>query len=169
MAIFSPLRSRRLHKQQQETTQQLIIFLLRQCWLAIPIESVIKVVPMTQIYGDPQNKGLGVTLYQEEELLVIDVAQCIFKEEPLPENVPTQGYLVIVQEAFSGNKVAIPIDSPPAIRRVKPSQIKTIPDGYLTYGNIQCVSSLVVEINDQPPLFLLDVNLLSASLVADVW
>ncbi len=49
MAIFSPLRSRRSSTRQTEITQQLIAFRLRQEWFALPIETVLKVVPMGSV------------------------------------------------------------------------------------------------------------------------
>ncbi len=164
MAIFSPLRSRRFAQRTKQNSKQLIAFRLRQEWFALPIETVVKVVTMGPVYGDPKQTGISLTLYQNQELLVVDVAHRIFKEAPSsPENNPHQKnqnqeeprYLLIVQS--NGQElVGLPIDSPPMIRRVSTNAFVPLPESYLNLGNIQCVSSTIVETKDEKALFLLD-------------
>lgn len=180
MAIFSPLRSRRLSLRPTETTQQLIAFRLRQEWFALPIETVLKVVPMGSVYGDPKGTGISLTIYQGCELLVVDVAHRIFGEAPSldfairnmlsptqqeeysqryePVVVAEQRYLLIVQRS-DADLFGLPIDSAPVMRRVSESSFNSLPATFVAQGNIQCVSSLMIPATDeQPPLFLLDAN-----------
>jgi purine-binding chemotaxis protein CheW len=179
MAIFSPLRSRRSSTRQTEVTQQLIAFRLRQEWFALPIETVLKVVPMGSVYGDPRGTGVSLTIYQGCELLVVDIGYRIFGEAPSPDLatgnaltpskvttaligsepqravVTQERYLLIVQTSDT-EIFGLPIDSPPMMRRVPESSFTPLPTTYVAQGNIQCVSSLMIPATDQPPLFLLE-------------
>ena len=169
MAIFSPLRSRRLAARQSEVTQQLIAFRLRREWFALPIDTVVKVVPLDKIYGDPNDTGISLTNYNGKELLVVDVGHRIFSEPPgsdlplleIPEiteneyDLTEQRYLVVIHNA-SGDLVGLPIDSQPAVLRVSESAFTTLPEVFLREGNIKCISSMMIQLSDRPPLFLLD-------------
>ncbi|MGK7875484.1 MAG: chemotaxis protein CheW [Xenococcaceae cyanobacterium] len=187
MAIVSPLRSRRFADRQTEATQQLVAFRLRQEWFALPIHTVQKVVPLGKVYGDPQGTGVSLTTYQGKELLVVDVGYRIFGEAPSPDlsftdtfapsqvaetlieddseplyqyDITEERYLLIVESA-SGELVGLPIDSPPTIRRVPESAFTPLPEAYVAEGNIQCISSTMVQVTDAPPLFLLNPDQLS--------
>ena len=160
MAIFSPLRSRRYRNAHIEATKQMIAFRLRHTEFALPIDTVVKVIPLGNIYGDPQQQGVAVTIYHNKELLVVDVAQRIFQDCPSSlEQLNNQRFLLILQ--IDQEFVGLPIDSPPAIRKIPASAIKPLPHGYITQGNIKCVSSMIIQIAEESPLFLLDPQLLS--------
>jgi chemotaxis signal transduction protein len=160
MAIYSPLRSRRFARHQVAETEQLITFRLRQEWFAVKIEEVVKVVPLGEIYGDPHHQGLGLTLYQGQELLVVDIGFRLFQEAPISDSNSNPDWqkakFLLILNSANQTQVGLPIDSPPTLVRVAPSNFKPLPEDYLTYGNIKCVSSLIVELEDKPPLFLLD-------------
>ena len=167
MAIYSPLRSRRFAARQTEATQQLIAFRLRQEWFTLPVHAVQKVVQMGKVYGDPQGTGISLTNYQDKELLVVDVGHRIFAEAPNPDlaseevkktNDFTQQRFLLIVQSEAGDLVGLPIDSPPAIRRVPESAFTPLPEAYMAQGNIQCISSKMVQLTNQPPLFLLDPN-----------
>ena len=162
MAIFSPLRSRRFALHKAEVTIHLLAFCLRGQWFALPITQAIKVVPLGNVYGDPQQLGIGVAVYQGKELLVLDVGHRIFQDTP-SNSSGGAAYLLIVQNS-SGDLVGVPIDAPPVIRRVPESACKPLPEDYLNYGNIKCVSNIIVEQSDHPALLLLNAEQLSVSL-----
>jgi len=159
MAIFSPLRSRRLANRKTEVTKQLIAFRLRNEWFALPIEAIEKVVTLGEVYGDPNQEGIGLTLYKGQDLLVVDVGKRIFKDKSssieLIKKTETERFLVIVR-INDEELVGLPIDSAPSIKRIPESSIKELPEGYRKNGNIQCVSSLIVEVENEAPLFLLN-------------
>lgn len=165
MAISSPRKSRRLKSQPAAVTQQLITFKLRQEWFALPIKSVQKVLPMGKVYGDPKGTGVSLTIYQDKELLVVDVGHRIFGENP-SLNLPVTGgntiqrFLLIVQSS-QGKLIGLPIDSLPALRRVSESAFTPLPDAYISEANIRCVSSLMLQIQESDcPCFLLNPDLL---------
>ena len=176
MAIFSPLRSRRLAaRKKKKAEKQAIAFRLRNEWFAIPIEVVQKVVPLGNVYGDPRGTGVSLTIYQGKELLVVDVGHRIFVEPRSVDSTskgdnfgsdggirqPEERYLLIV-EISTGELVGLPIDSPPSIRRIAESSFTPLPAAYVTQGNIQCVSSMIIEQKDSNPLFLLNPEQLAA-------
>ncbi|MDJ0659288.1 MAG: chemotaxis protein CheW [Crocosphaera sp.] len=159
MTIYSHRRSRTLAGNAKENTQQLITFLLGEEWFALPINKIQKVVPLGKIYGDPQGKGISLTHYQGQELMVIDVARRIFGIETFsahPDSDQTRFLLIINHE--NEQMVGLPIDSPPSIIRVAESAFLPLPAIYLTQGNIHCISSTFIQFNEQNSFFLLDVN-----------
>jgi purine-binding chemotaxis protein CheW len=180
MAVFSPLTSRRRSTARKaRATQQLIVFHLENEGFALPIRAVQKVIPMGQVYGASEGAGVSLTLYQDQELIVIDVKRRIFREAPnqylsggnlspqltkQPKGV-AERYLLIVQDS-QGKLVGLPIDAPPSLQRVPESAFSPLTSDYINEGNIRCVSALIIPNNDEPPLFLLNLNQLIHSLQA---
>jgi purine-binding chemotaxis protein CheW len=172
MAVFSPLTSRRASNRKAEATQQLIVFRLNNEGFALPIRCVHKVIPMGNIYGGREGDGVGLTLYQDQELLVIDGYHRIFRrasssdspatDQSLPHkgqeeqpDMTSAGFLLIVQSP-QGKLVGLPIDSPPSLQRVPESAFTPLTSTYMAEGNIRCASALILQQNDEPPLFLLN-------------
>lgn len=183
MAIYSPLRSRRLAAQQTEATKRLITFKLGDGDFALPLDRVQKVTTLDRVYGDPDQTGVSLTTYQGREMVVIDVGYRIFGKEKqalLPSQpsrataVSTQQngdlvrYLLVLQaESVDGlvsAPVGLPIDSPPTIQSIKLSAFQPLPDIYRKHSNIHCVSAMSVAVTadpatpglEQPSIFLLD-------------
>lgn len=166
MAVFSPLTSRRSTRRQSVANQQVIVFRLRNEGFALPIRAVQKVIPMGNVYGAPQDCGVSLTLYQDQELLVIDPGHRIFRGTPPQDSSETtellplsdttvQRYLLIVQSS-QGKLVGLPIEEPPALLRVPESAFSPLLSDYISEGNIRCVSALIIQNKDEPPLFLLN-------------
>jgi chemotaxis signal transduction protein len=187
MAIYSPLRSRRLAAQQVEVTQRLITFELRDQAFALPLDRVHKVIALNapgdlhsgglrqpvkaRLYGDPNRTGVSLTTYQGQELVVIDVGQRIFgntETSLLPSSshhtdaaASAVRYLLIVQPE-PDRLVGVPIDSPPVIQSMQLSAFKPLPAIYQQYSQIHCVSAMSIDLPDRPSIFLLDVVTLAA-------
>jgi chemotaxis signal transduction protein len=177
MAIYSPLRSRRLAAQQVEATQRLITFKLGEETFALRLDGVHKVTKLDRLYGDPRGTGVSLTTYQGRELVVIDVGQRIFGKAPqvLPPSPkkgigvvdPTRSsdlvrYLLILQSAPTDaaaeqRLVGLPIDSPPTIQSIQVSAFGPLPEIYRQSSNIHCVSSVSIDLPERPSIFLLDV------------
>jgi chemotaxis signal transduction protein len=179
MAIYSPLRSRRLTAQQTEVTQRLIIFQLRQETFALQLDLVHKVIVLDpsgarsgqRLYGDPNRTGVSLTTYQGRELVVIDVGQQIFgtrasATEAKSSNTvttPTNAkieYLLILQPEPE-RLVGLPIDSAPSIQSIQLSAFKPLPDLYQQYSQIHSVSAMSIDLPDRPSIFLLDATALT--------
>ena len=166
MAILSPLKSRRLRPHKRDTTQQMIVFQIQHEWFALPIFAVKKVVPKSDTHGGYLNSGAGLTVYDGKELLVLDIGHQVFGNISNPPSSSTaapvssdddlsQGYLLIIQSR-QGELVGLPVKSSPTVRRFSQSAIVPLPSNYAARVNIQCVSGLIVQDENQPILFLLN-------------
>ena len=187
MAIYSPLRSRRLAAQKTEATKRLITFKLGEENFALPLDRVNKVTTLDRVYGDPDRTGVSLTTYQGRELVVIDVGYRIFGKSPqvlLPsqpkKNHPLDPqcdrdairYLIVLQSESTQTTgtttqlVGLPIDSPPSIQSIQLSAFQPLPDIYRKHSNIHCVSAMSVAVagggsapeSDRTSIFLLDVT-----------
>jgi chemotaxis signal transduction protein len=186
MAIYSPLRSRRLAAQQTEATKRLITFKLGDGDFALPLDRVQKVTTLDRVYGDPDRTGVSLTTYQGRELVVIDVGYRIFgkpqqvllphqQTRTSPRTTQIDGdatrYLLILQsesiETATGlvsQLVGLPIDSPPSIQSIKLSAFQPLPEIYRKHSNIHCVSAMSIaapigggsQTSELPSIFLLD-------------
>lgn len=189
MAIYSPLRSRRLAAKQTEATQRLITFKLGTETFALPLDRIGKVTTIDRLganlgqrlYGDPNNTGVSLTTYQGQELVVIDVGHRIFGKpqsqilpndtNPIDRNAANNveiRYLAIVQtdgvdSTGARSLVGLPLDSPPIIQSLPLSAFKPLPEIYQQHSNIHCVSGMSIDLPDRPSIFLLDVASLAAS------
>jgi chemotaxis signal transduction protein len=169
MAIYSPVRSQRTNARKTEKTKQFITFRLRQEWFALPIATVQRVMPMGKVYGDPQGTGISLTSYQGQEILVVDVGKRIFGEVAIQKPAVVKSetnetrFLLIVQSDLD-RVVGLPIDSTPALRRISESAFTPIPDKYISQGNVRCISSTTIQLNDHPPMFLLEAEQLVRAL-----
>jgi chemotaxis signal transduction protein len=172
MAIYSPLRSRRLAAQQVEATQRTIVFKLGVETFAIPLADVQKVITLDRLYGDLHGTGVSLTTYQGRELVVIDVGHRIFgkpqqvlppspKRSPMVVESPRSSdlvrYLLILQPA-PDRLVGLPIDSAPSIRSIPVSAFQPLPEIYRQHSNVHCVSAMSIDLPDRPSMFLLDVT-----------
>ena len=149
MTISSSRLARRLASKKQEKKQQLITFLLGKEQFSIPIDFVNKVTTLDKVYGDPQQKGVSLTNYQGRELIVIDVAQRIFGVTDIGNNQPNNEvrFLLILKNR-DNDILGLPIDSHPSIIRVPKSAFIPLPDIYLTQGNIHCISSTIIKVEN---------------------
>ncbi len=171
MAIYSPLRSRRLAAQDRvEQTQRLITFKLGTETFALPLDRVHKVATLDRLYGDPNNTGVSLTTYQGRELVTIDVGHRIFGRavQILPpsskpkiasiadEDLQAVKYLLVLQSA-PDRLVGLPIDSPPSIQSLSMAAFQPLPDLYRQHSQIHCVSAFSIDTPDRPAIFLLDI------------
>jgi chemotaxis signal transduction protein len=172
MAIYSPLRSRRLAAQQTEATQRLITFKLGRETFALPLDRIHKVTTLERLYGDPDGTGVSLTTYQGRELAVLDVGHRIFgnPQQILPpaekrnnfavksiESSSLVRYLLILQPQ-PDRLIGLPIDSPPSIQSIQLSAFQPLPEIYRKHSNIHGVSAMSIDLPDRPSIFLLDVD-----------
>lgn len=172
MAINSPRRLR--HRQEKQVIlRQFLTFIVRQEQFALPIETVLKVIPLHQIHGDPKKGGIGLTTYQNQEVFVVDLGCCLFREPMLAPEVDQQGFLVLLQppenpsNGLTSELMGLPIADPPVLERVPAEQIAPLPRNYLHWGNIHGVSSRMItspEDANLPPIFVIDLEQIFLSL-----
>jgi chemotaxis signal transduction protein len=128
MAIFSPLRLRRLTDQVAEATQQFITFQLGQKFCAVPIDQLIKVI-LTETTEEEQlsNSSRAVISYKGQELAVWDAGQVLFGQTSLVGS-KIQNQHMLLGRAANDQVVVLAIDSPPATQTVKSSAILPVHD-----------------------------------------
>lgn len=159
--------SRRMALRHAENTQQLIVFRVLQAWFALPIQIAYKVISLERICRTPQHGGVGLTYYQHQEVLILDLQHRIFGEQPSPllpgsdqpsaEELPeTYSRHLLLIQTVQGDLIGLPLNVPPVLRRVPKSAFAPVSSDFLAQGNMRCVSALVVPSNDEPPIFLLN-------------
>jgi chemotaxis signal transduction protein len=128
MAIFSPLRLRRLTDQVAEATQQFITFQIGQKFCAVPIDQLIKVI-LTETNDEEQlsNSSRPVISYKDQELAIWDAGQVLFGQTSLTRT-KTQNQHMLLGRAANDQVVVLAIDSPPATQTVKSSAIQPVHD-----------------------------------------
>ncbi len=127
MAIFSPLRLRRLTDQVAETTHQFITFQLGSQFCAVSIDQLIKVIIMTENTDPAQSSSRQVIQYKGHKLAVWDAGQVLFGQTSLT-NVENSHQHLLLGRAAHDQVVVLAIDSPPATQTVKSSAILPIHD-----------------------------------------
>ncbi len=163
MALTTSLKSRRKSRNAptQAPAQQFLKFEIAQHQFALPITQVLKVIPLTTIYGDPTGRGIGLVNYQGQEILVLDIEKFLLPHRPSSRKTPYQ-FLLILQSADPDHSepMGIPILAPPQLIRIQAEQITPLPKNYLSWGEIHGVSTLLVpaQAPTDEPLFLIDVN-----------
>jgi chemotaxis signal transduction protein len=159
-----PFTSRRLAKQQKRSKQQLIAFQIHQNWFALPIQVVRKVVPLGPVYGIAEQGAISLTRYENQDVPVIQVDALIFNPPTttaLPvkpeEEANQQRYLLVVHVA-EDELVGIPLEAQPKLCRVSETAFAPLPPRYTSAVTLHYVSALVTLADDQPPLFLLNLQ-----------
>ena len=165
-------RSQRLRSRKVEPTHQLIVFRLQQEQFALPIQAVQKVIPLGNVYGAGLDT-VGLTLYHDREISVLNIQQRIFRtvNQPLlladgsldqasllKLEAPSSGRFLLIIETLTEGAIGLPLYDQPMLRRVPESAFVPLSDAYLSGGHLRCVKCLIVLASDQPPIFLLHLD-----------
>ncbi len=113
MAIFSPLRLRRLADQATEATQQFITFQIAQKFCALPIDQLIKVIIMAEITDVVQPSGSKIIKYKGQDLVVWDVGKLLFGQTSFTASAAPDQHILLGRAAHD-QVVGLLIDHPPA-------------------------------------------------------
>ncbi len=145
-----------LSNQKKEETLKFIIFSMGNLKLALGIDSVVRIIPLPEIHrsGD---KLLGITTYEDHEVLVIDLYKRIYGIEA---NI-TQGFLVIL----GGHRslYGITIATLPNVQDIPVQSLQPLPAEYRdrdTLGISSHMMQVSIKKSDPQTVFLLDVELL---------
>jgi chemotaxis signal transduction protein len=155
------LRSRRSSAKIKEKVYHFITFSLLENWFAFPIDTVIKVIPLENVYGQFQNQGMGLTTYQDQDIIVVNLATLLGeKETNLSSSFP---YLMIVQlpQMIAG----LSLYSPPKVQRVLESNLVPIPDIYLSNQSLNFWQGNMIKLTDHIPILILDSHKLGTYLL----
>ncbi|MGK7946796.1 MAG: chemotaxis protein CheW [Microcystaceae cyanobacterium] len=147
------LRSRRASAKIDEIFHHFIVFALAEDLFALPIDPVVKIVPLGKVYG--QNKGteIGLTTYQDQEIIVIDLTQLLGKQtiNSTPSLFP---YLMILQ--LETMLVGLSLTSPPKVHRVPDSSLIPLPDTYLAQQTCNLLTGKMIKLDNSSPVLILD-------------
>jgi chemotaxis signal transduction protein len=138
---------------------KLIVFEIGSLNLALPIESVFKILNYTPIYGSGVNQ-VGITHVGDFEVTVVDLYRRFFKSSH-PHEYFSGNYLVVVQNK-TGELYGIPVADTPILMEVPSSQIRILPESYRRADTLDVASHVAVIPQETASLtvFLLDVDLL---------
>jgi purine-binding chemotaxis protein CheW len=151
--------TKRLNARAVKSFLKLVVFSIGNLNLALPIESVYKVVNRTPVYGSGL-KPVGVAHVGDGEITVVDLYQRFFRASQFSESV-RGGYLVIVKSQ-TGELYGIPVADTPVLLEVPLSQIRVLPESYRRADTLDVASHVAVIPQEAGALtiFLLDVELL---------
>jgi chemotaxis signal transduction protein len=127
MAIFSPLRLRRLTDQTTAATQQFITFQIGQKFCAVPIDQLIRVIILHDTSNIGQSLDRPVIQYKGQELVVWDAGHHLFGQTSLGVQGSFPKHFLLGRAA-QDQAIVFPIDSPPATQTVKSSTVIPVPD-----------------------------------------
>lgn len=150
--VSSPsFRSRRFASRKVVPTQQVLVFCLRQVWFALPIQVISKVIRLETLHRVGSASVIGLVLYHNQEIPVLDIYQRIFGQ-PLAEEPLT--YLVIVQNP-QGELLGFPLETQPRLQRVPNSAFSALSTTYQIESTMRCTQSLIIRGETEPPIFFL--------------
>jgi chemotaxis signal transduction protein len=167
MAIVSPLRARRNARRPVESTQQMIIFCLRQRWFALPMSDVRRVSTL-QSSADRPAEPLDTTASADDiGLIKISADRTIFSkarsgftsqvselESPEPK-APEPDRFSIVFQTSDGVAYALAVGSAPKMHRISPDSI--VPFSLdMSIEPMDCISGIVRQADHPQTLYLLD-------------
>lgn len=138
---------------------KLIVFRLGGLHLALPIESVYKVVNRTPVYGSGLS-SIGVAHVGDGEVTVVDLYRRFFKSDEYDE-FESSNYLAIVRHK-TGELYGIPVAETPILMEVPLSMIRVLPESYRRADTLEVASHVAVIPQEaaQLTVFVLDVDLL---------
>ena len=112
-----------LSSQKKQETLKFLIFSMGNLNLAMGIDSVIRIIPLPTIHRSG-NKLLGITTYEDQEVLVIELYKRIYGQESSIDN----GFLVIFAgiRSLYGSTIA----SLPNVQDVPVNNLQPVPLEY---------------------------------------
>lgn len=170
---MAPPHSLRMFRSKSiAVTQQVIIFSLQQEQFALPLALVVKVMAVDHLYAQVGGSETALAFAQNQDIPVIAIHQRIFGsskgrlgnlsgvegDRPALASSSEQivaRFLLLVYDMY-GELIGLPLDSPPALRRVPESAFKPISTTYQNTGSIRCLAGLIVLQPDSRPIFLLN-------------
>lgn len=154
------LRSRHSSAKIKEKVHHFITFSLLENWFAFPIDTVIKVIPLEKVYGQFQSQGVGLTTYQDQDIIVINLASLL--GENIPDSSSSFPYLMIVQ--LPQMIASLSLYSPPKVQRVLDSNLVPLPDIYLSSQSLNFWQGNMIKLTEHTPILILDADKLGTYL-----
>lgn len=145
------------HSRSQDAieSQKVIVFGMGNVNLALPIDTVYKVVNQIPVYGGGLS-GVGITHIGDREVTVVELHRRFF--------APMGSYLIVIKNR-QGELYGIPIVQVPALMEIPQSSLRVLPESYRHADIFGFATHVAVIFEVEPPMtiFLLDVDQLLSS------
>ncbi|NET36026.1 MAG: chemotaxis protein CheW [Cyanothece sp. SIO1E1] len=151
-----------LEHSHKTASVQLIVFGMGRLNLALPIETVHKVINKTPIFSSGLNH-VGVAHVSDREVTVVDLHQKLFKTNPSDQSELGR-YLLITQ--YQGELFGIPVAETPLLMEVPLAKIRALPESYRRADTLEIAShvALIDQESNSSTIFLLDLERLVSHL-----
>lgn len=140
------------HSRSQDAieSQKVIVFGMGNVNLAVPIDTVYKVVKQIPVYGN-ELSGVGITHIGDREVTVVELHRRFF--------APKGNYLIIAKNK-AGELYGIPITQVPTLMEIPQSSLRALPESYRHVDIFGFATHVAVISEVEPPMtiFLLDVD-----------
>lgn len=154
-------KSSTVRKPGRETvpSMKILVFGIGNVKLALPIETISKILKQTTVYGVGLN-GVGIAHIGDREVTVVDLHEQLFQSSLI--NAASQASYLIVAQSSQGELYGIPVTAVPVLREVPLSSIRVLPPSYRDADIISSATHVCHIEQAEAPLtiFMLDVNLL---------
>lgn len=153
---------RRTHKLTPKVpVHQMITFLVRQDWFALPIQVAQKVVPLAAVRSSTGSQGQNLILVDKQRLPTIDLEQHIYRDLPQPPLIspmirPTPPASAIASDSAHGGLQGTASPEPPLATNVvafpQPLEAPSDPRHVLIVRLPQMGESLGLVVSQTPVL-----------------
>ena len=146
--------------QAEPTTSKLlklVVFGIGSLKVAMPIQSVKKIINRTTVYGSGLNY-IGVAHVGDHEVAIVDLHKRLFNKSQITQS-GTTGYIVLAK-CSSGEQFGILATETPTIMDVPLACLRVLPESYRRADTLEVASHVAVISNqaEQLTIFVLDVE-----------
>lgn len=141
-----------------QITVRVVTFPIGTLTLAIPIESVYRVLSQITIHGSGE-RGVGVAHLEDFELTVFDLEYHLFIENIKNSvNRVNKNHVIVVQS--QQEIVGLQVKEAPSLKNIPRDQVRVLPDSYRKADTLHFCSHVAIleEIEAKTTIFLLDVE-----------
>ncbi len=137
-------------------SRKLLVFAVGKLYLALPVESVQKVLPYTALAGSGTT-ATGIVHLEEHDITAIDLYKRLFKTPP--PNTEQNAFLILAKNSID-ELFGIAIGQTPSLIDVLLSQIRVLPDSYRRTDTLE-IATHVTRLQQQErslTVFVLDTD-----------
>ncbi|MEG3440411.1 chemotaxis protein CheW [Pannus brasiliensis CCIBt3594] len=142
---------------QNDRAIKLLQFAVGNLQLALPVESVRKVIRHLPVYGSGLS-SFGIVHVENTEITVVDLYRKLFKTErsSAPDR---QGYLILAKNA-TGETIGIWVAETPTLLDITLSRLRVLPESYRRSDTLSIASHVTVidRADASMTVFLLDID-----------
>lgn len=145
-------------EQSLTKTFRVVAFSVEKLTLAVPIESVYRVLSEIPVEGSGE-RGVGIAHLEDYELTVFDLEYQLFPHKPSEAiSAPAGSYIVVVQS--KAEVLGLLVKQRPTLMNLPRDRVRVLPSSYRKADTLGFCSHVAVveEGEKKTTVFLLDVN-----------